>query len=96
MMAGMLGAKNTSHLREAFWVVRPAFDVLVSNCPHIGWPWPARIGQVEAVTRAIPKAFDMNSRLEVIVASFRLDLSSAAVNEQFDTRDETGVVRSKK
>ena len=26
----------------------------------------------------------------------RLDLGSAAVNEQFDTRDETGVVRSKK
>jgi len=28
--------------------------------------------------------------------SFRLDLGSAAVNEQFDTRDETGVIRSQK
>ena len=27
---------------------------------------------------------------------FRLDLRSAAVNEQFDTRDETGVIRSQK
>src|SRR5207237_8050045 len=28
--------------------------------------------------------------------SARLDLGSAAVNEQFDTRDETGVIRSEK
>ncbi len=27
---------------------------------------------------------------------FRLDLGSAAVNEQFDTRDETGVIGSEK
>ena len=27
---------------------------------------------------------------------FRSDLGSAAVNEQFDTRDETGVIRSQK
>jgi hypothetical protein len=39
---------------------------------------------------------DMNSRVEVIVASFRLNLGSAAVDEQFDTRDETGVIRSEK
>ncbi len=26
----------------------------------------------------------------------RLDLGSAAVNEQFDTRDETGVIRRQK
>ena len=30
------------------------------------------------------------------LAPFRLDLGSTAVNEQFDTRDETGVVRSQK
>jgi len=47
-----------------------------------------------ADARAIPKAFDKNSRLEVILASFQLDLGSATVNEQFDTRDETGVIRS--
>src|SRR6266481_9307096 len=27
---------------------------------------------------------------------FRSDLGSAAINEQFDTRDETGVIRSQK
>src|SRR3981189_31833 len=30
------------------------------------------------------------------LSPFRLDLGSAAVNEQFDTRDETGVIRRQK
>src|ERR1700730_17335375 len=60
-MAGMLGAKNTSHLRDVVWVIRPALDLL-----------------------------------EVIMSSFPLDLRSAAVNEQFYTRDETGVIRRQK
>jgi hypothetical protein len=30
------------------------------------------------------------------MVSFRLNLGSAAVNEQFDTRDETGVIRRQK
>jgi hypothetical protein len=30
------------------------------------------------------------------LSATRLDLRSAAVNEQFDTRDETGVIRSQK
>src|ERR1700675_1890145 len=30
------------------------------------------------------------------MASFRLDLGSAAVNEQLDARDETGVIRRQK
>ena len=96
MMAGMLGDKNTSHLRDVFRVVRPALDSLVLDCPRIERAWSARIGQVVADTRAIPKALDRNSRLAVIMASFRLDLGSAAVNEQFDTRDETGVIRRQK
>jgi hypothetical protein len=70
VMAGMLPAKNTSHPRTVFRVVRPALEVLVLDCCCVEWAWPGRIGQVEAVTRAIPKVFDMNSRLEVIVASF--------------------------
>jgi len=37
-----------------------------------------------------------NPRLEVIVSSLRLDLGSAAVDEQFGTRDETGVIRRQK
>src|SRR3984893_8702157 len=96
VMAGMLGDKNTSHLRDVFRVVRLALDSLVLDCPRIERAWSARIGQVVADTRAIPKALDRNSRLEVIMASFRLDLGSAAVNEHFDTRDETGVIRRQK
>jgi hypothetical protein len=47
--------------------VRPELEVLLSDCPCIEGAWPARIGQVEAVTRAIPSAFDRNSRLEVVM-----------------------------
>src|ERR1700719_2081878 len=59
--AGMLGAKNTSHLSDVVRVIRPALDLL-----------------------------------EVIMSSFRLDLGSAAVDEQFYTSDETGVIRRQK
>src|ERR1700731_3081951 len=66
--AGMLGAKNTSHLRDIFCVVRPDLAVLLLDSPCFERAWTARIGQVEAVTRAIPRAFDRNSRLEVMMA----------------------------
>src|ERR1700694_2148530 len=66
VIAGMLGVRNTSHLRDLFWVVRPELEVLLSDCPCIERAWSARIGQLEAVTRGIPRAFDRNSRLEVI------------------------------
>src|SRR5882762_2187315 len=36
------------------------------------------------------------SHQESLPAAFRLDLGSAAVNEQFDTRDEAGVIRRQK
>src|ERR1700722_703413 len=68
VMAGMLGAKNTSHVSDMFLVVRRDLEVLLSDCPSIERAWPARIGQVEAVTRAMPRAFDRNSSLEVIIA----------------------------
>src|SRR5258708_38796276 len=68
VMAGMLGARNTSQLRGIFRVVRPELEVLLSDCPCSERAWSARIGQVEAVARAIPKAFDRNSRLEFIMA----------------------------
>jgi hypothetical protein len=92
VMAGMLVAWNTSHRREIFSVEGP--EALFSDSPCFERAWSARIGQVVADTKAIPTAFDRNLRLEVILASLRLDLGSAAVNEQFDTRDETGVIRS--
>jgi len=52
VIAGMLGARNTSHLRMYLELcVRSC--VLLSDCPCIERAWSARIGQVEAVTRAI-------------------------------------------
>src|SRR5260370_12872998 len=68
VMAGMLGAKNTPQFSDVFRVVRPALDALVLDCPCVEWASSARIGQVVAVTRAIPRAFDRNSRLEFIMA----------------------------
>src|SRR5260370_6392293 len=68
VMAGILGARSTSHLKDVFSVVRPELEALLSDCPCLERPWSARIGHVEAVMRAIPTAFDRNSRLEVIIA----------------------------
>src|SRR5258706_10497855 len=67
-IAGMLGVRNTSRLRDLFRVVLPELEVRLSDCPSIERALSARICQVEAVTRAIPRAFDTNSRLEVIMA----------------------------
>src|ERR1700674_2164059 len=67
VMAGMLGARNTSQLRDIFGVARSELEVLLSDCPYIERA-SARIGQVEAVTRAVPRAFDRNSRLEGTMA----------------------------
>jgi len=94
VMAGMLGAKKTTQFNCVFRVVRPVLDLLVLDCPRVERAWSAGIGQVVADTTAIPSAFDRNSRLELTMASLPLDLGSAAVNEQFDPRDETGVIRS--
>src|SRR6266436_762424 len=66
VMAGMLGAKNTSHVSDIFLVVRRDLEVLLSDCPCLERA-SARMGQVEAVTRAVPTAFDRYSRLEVIM-----------------------------
>jgi hypothetical protein len=64
----MLGARNTSHVRDIFLVARPDLAVLLSDCPYIERASPSRIDQVEAVTRPIPRASDRNSRLEGIMA----------------------------
>src|SRR4029077_11798744 len=68
VMAGMLGAKNTSHLSKPFLVVRRDLEALLSDCPCFERAWAARTGQGPAVTRAVPRAFDRNSRLKVITA----------------------------
>src|SRR5229473_8132093 len=68
VMAGILGAKNTSHFSDIFLVVRPDLELLLSDCPFIERAWPAPIGQGDAVTKAMLRAFDRNSRLEVMMA----------------------------
>src|SRR6267154_908415 len=68
VMAGMLGAKNTSHVSDIFLVVRRDLEVLLLDCPCLEPAWSARTGRLEAVTRAMPRAFDRYSRLEVIMA----------------------------
>src|SRR4029077_8259005 len=68
VMAGMLGAKYTSHLSKLFLVVRRDLEALLSDCPCFERAWAARTGQGPAVTRAMPRAFDRNSSLEVIKA----------------------------
>src|SRR5258707_12175079 len=64
VMAGMLGARDTSHLRGIFLVVRPELELLLSDFSCIESAWSARIGQDEAVTRPVPGAFVRNTRLE--------------------------------
>src|SRR5580704_16232501 len=53
VIAGMLGARNTSHLRGLLRVVRLALAVLLSDCPCILRASSARIGHVEPATRPI-------------------------------------------
>ena len=76
MMAGMLGAKNTSHLSEVFRVVRLALDVPVLDCPCLELDSPALTGEGNPITKAVPSEFAMIFRLEVIMAlSDRISLS---------------------
>src|SRR4029077_15266708 len=63
VMAGMLGFRNTSQLSDMFWVVCRDLGGMPADCPCIERA-STRIGQVEAVTRAVPRAFDRNPRLE--------------------------------
>src|SRR5258708_32581243 len=68
VMAGMLGAKNTSQLSEAFRVVRLAWDVLVLDCPCLERDSSALIGEGKPITKAVPSASAKISRLEDIMA----------------------------
>ena len=76
VMAGMLGAKNTSHVSEVFRVVRLALDVLVVDCPCLERDSSALIGEGKPITKAVPTASAKNSRLEdIMVLSDRISLS---------------------
>src|SRR4029077_4179547 len=68
VMAGMLGARNTSHFSDTSLVVRPDLELLLSDCPFTKRAWPAPIGHGVAVTTAMLRAFDRNSRLEGMMA----------------------------
>src|SRR5258707_10223407 len=48
VMAGMLGAKNTSHFSDSFCVVRRDLDALLTDCPCFE-PASSRIRTVEAI-----------------------------------------------
>src|SRR6202040_2783881 len=76
VMAGMLGAKNTSHVSDIFLVVRLALDVLVLDCPCLERDSSAPIGEGKPITKAVPSASVKISRLEAIMAlSDRISLS---------------------
>jgi hypothetical protein len=76
VIAGMLGAKNTSQLSDIFSVVRRDLDVLVLDCPCLERASPALIGEGKPITKAVPTASAKNSRLEDIMAlSDRISLS---------------------
>src|SRR6266436_4906472 len=68
VMAGMLGAKNTSHVSDIFLVVRLVLEVLVLDCPCLARDSSARIGEDKPITKAVPSASAKISRLEDIMA----------------------------
>ena len=76
VMAGMLGAKNTSHVSESFPVVRRDLEVLVLDCPCLERDSSAPIGEGKPITKAVPSASVKISRLEDIMALLdRISLS---------------------
>ena len=76
MMAGMLGAKNTSHVSDIFRALRPVLDVPVLDCPCLERDSSALIGEGKPITKVVPSASARISRLEDIMAlSDRISLS---------------------
>jgi len=76
VMAGMLGAKNTSHFSDIVRVVRLALDVLLLDCPCLERDSSALIGEGKPITKVVPSASARISRLEDIMAlSERISLS---------------------
>src|SRR3984957_11683723 len=88
-MAGILGAKKKPTVSDMFLVVRRDLEVLLSDCPCIERAWPARTGLAEAVTRAMPRAFDRNSSLEIIIAFLNAYLNSFSQATAFDLAQRT-------
>jgi hypothetical protein len=68
VMAGMLGAKNTSHVSDIFRAVRLALDGPVLDCPCLERDSFALTGEGNPITKAVPSEFAKISRLEDIMA----------------------------
>src|SRR6267143_1824088 len=86
---GQLGLPKSRPLREQF------------RGHSIGTPvwkslWPFRIAYFCSFSKAMSSLGPSERSRQKSLPTVRLDLGSAAVNEQFDTRDEAGVIRSQK
>ena len=85
MMAGMLGAKNTSHVSDIVFVVRRDLEALVLDCPCLERDSSALIGEGKPITKAVPSASAKISRLEDIMAiSDRISLSPSSTSRSID------------
>src|SRR5258707_7528486 len=86
---GQLGLAKSRPLRERFRGHSIGTPVLKSL-------WRFQIACLRSFSKAMSSFGPTERSNQQSLPPFRLDLGSAAVNEQFDTRDETGVVRRQK
>src|SRR6266478_6325535 len=86
---GQLGLAKSRPLREQFRGHSIGTPVLNSL-------WRFRIAYSCSFSKAISSLGPSERSRQKSLPPFRLDLRSAAVHEQFDTRDETGVIRREK
>src|SRR5260221_1092534 len=82
---GQLGLAKSRPLRERF----PGNSI---GTPVLKSSWPFRIAYFCSFSKAMSSYGPTERSRQKSLPPFRLDLGSAAVNEQFDTRDETGVI----
>src|SRR5258708_29238817 len=83
---GQLGLAKSRPLRERFRGNSIATPVLKSL-------WPFRSAYLCSFSKSMSSFGPTERSRQKSLPPFRLDLGSAAGNEQLDTRDETGVVR---
>src|SRR5205807_10231793 len=76
--------------------IREQFQGHSIRTPVLKSLWPFRIAYFCSFSKAMSSLGPSDDPAKKSLPPFRLDLGSAAVNEQFDTRDETGVIRSQK
>jgi hypothetical protein len=83
---GRLALAKSRPLRERFRGNSIGTPVLKSL-------WPFRIAYFCSFSKSMSSLGPSQGSRQKSLPPFRLDLGSAAVNEQFDTRDETRVIR---